>query len=118
MAHPTTSIRARRAAIPALVAVLVVSSCGKSAPPAPAPPPPKVKVVHPVAREVTEWDEYTARLDAVESVEVRPRVSGYLQSIHFQDGDQLVAVVTLYRVLGGGWNLDVPDWNVAPHAPG
>ena len=37
-------------------------------------------------REITEWDEYTARLDAVDSVEVRPRVSGYLQSIHFQDG--------------------------------
>jgi RND family efflux transporter MFP subunit len=45
-----------------------------------------VKVVQPVAREIIEWDEYTARLDAVDSVEVRPRVSGYLQSIHFQDG--------------------------------
>ena len=67
-----------------LAAALVVSSCG--AKPPPAPPPPKVKVVQPVAREVTEWDEYTARLDAVDSVEVRPRVSGYLQSIHFQDG--------------------------------
>jgi RND family efflux transporter MFP subunit len=64
--------------------VLVLCSCG--ARPAPAPPPPKVKVVQPVAREVTEWDEYTARLDAVDSVEVRPRVSGYLASIHFQDG--------------------------------
>jgi multidrug efflux pump subunit AcrA (membrane-fusion protein) len=45
-----------------------------------------VKVVQPAAREVMEWDEFTARLDAVDSVEVRPRVSGYLQSIHFQDG--------------------------------
>ena len=67
-----------------LAAVLVLSSCGGR--PAPAPPAPKVKVVQPVAREITEWDEYTARLDAVDSVEVRPRVSGYLQSIHFQDG--------------------------------
>ncbi len=68
----------------AVALVLVIWSCG--ARPAPAPPPPKVKVVQPVAREITEWDEYTARLDAVDSVEVRPRVSGYLQSIHFQDG--------------------------------
>src|ERR1043166_9449763 len=68
----------------ALAAALVLSSCAGR--PAPAPPPPKVKVVAPVAREITEWDEYTARLDAVDSVEVRPRVSGYLQSIHFQDG--------------------------------
>src|SRR5437879_10565407 len=63
---------------------LVLASC--SARPAPAPPPPKGKVGQPVAREITEWDEFTARLDAVDSVEVRPRVSGYLQSIHFQDG--------------------------------
>ena len=67
-----------------LAAALVLASCGTR--PAPAPPPPKVKVVQPVAREIVEWDEYTARLDAVDSVEVRPRVSGYLQSIHFQDG--------------------------------
>src|SRR6266446_9599746 len=67
-----------------LAAALLLASCG--ARPAPAPPPPKVKVVQPVAREITEWDEFTARLDAVDSVVVRPLVSGYLQSIHFQDG--------------------------------
>jgi len=77
---PTT----RRAAGALLAAALVLSSCRSSAPP--APPSPKVKVVQPVAREIVEWDEYTARLDAIDSVEVRPRVSGYLQSIHFQDG--------------------------------
>jgi RND family efflux transporter MFP subunit len=45
-----------------------------------------VKVVQPLVREITEWDEFTARLDAVDSVEVRPRVGGYLESIHFRDG--------------------------------
>src|SRR5919106_4320448 len=53
---------------------------------APPPPPPKVTVSQPVVREVVEWDEYTARLEAVESVDVRARVSGYLQSVHFTDG--------------------------------
>jgi RND family efflux transporter MFP subunit len=77
--------RRLRGAVWGFVAVaIVVCACGSR--PALAPPPPKVKVVHPVARDVTEWDEYTARLDAVDSVEVRPRVSGYLQSVHFQDG--------------------------------
>jgi RND family efflux transporter MFP subunit len=52
----------------------------------PPPPPPKVTVSQPVAREVVEWDEYTGRLEAVESVEVRARVSGYLQSVNFTDG--------------------------------
>ena len=68
-------------------AVVIVSAawaCGQPA--AQAPPPPKVTVVLPVEREVTEWDEYTARFDAVDSVEVRPRVNGYLQEIHFKDG--------------------------------
>ena len=67
-----------------LAVALALASC--TGRPASAPPPPKVTVVQPVEREITEWDEYTARLEAVDSVEVRPRVSGYLQSIHFQDG--------------------------------
>ncbi|MGH7207446.1 MAG: efflux RND transporter periplasmic adaptor subunit [Nitrospiraceae bacterium] len=53
---------------------------------APAPAPPQVTVTRPVVREVIEWDEYTGRLVAVESVEIRARVSGYLQSIHFTEG--------------------------------
>jgi RND family efflux transporter MFP subunit len=45
-----------------------------------------VKVVQSLVREITEWDEFTARLDAIDSVEVRPPVGGYLESIHFRDG--------------------------------
>jgi len=51
-----------------------------------APPPNDVTVARPIAREVVEWDVYTGRLQAIDSVEVRSRVSGYLESIHFQDG--------------------------------
>jgi RND family efflux transporter MFP subunit len=50
------------------------------------PPPPKVTVARPIVREIVEWDEYTGRLQALDTVEVRPRVSGYLQSINFADG--------------------------------
>lgn len=46
----------------------------------------EVGVAKPVTRMLTDWDEYTGRLEAVESVEVRARVSGYLQSVHFRDG--------------------------------
>ena len=90
---PTPNV-IRRAALP-LVALLI-TACGSR--PAPAPPPPKVKVVHPVARDITEWDEYTARLDAVDSVEVRARVSGYLQSIHFQDGAIVQKGALLFQI--------------------
>ena len=55
-----------------------------------APPaPPAVTVSQPIQRELVEWDEYTGQFAAMEYVEIRARVSGYLTEIHFQDG-QLV----------------------------
>lgn len=51
-----------------------------------APPPPKVTVAEVVSREVTEWDEFTGRLEAVNAVDVRPRVSGYVSAIRFDEG--------------------------------
>ena len=53
------------------------------------PPPPTVTVSQPLRQELVEWQEFTGQFAAVDYVEVRARVSGYLQSIHFQDG-QLV----------------------------
>jgi multidrug efflux system membrane fusion protein len=49
-------------------------------------PPLPVNVVTVVEKEVNEWDEFTGRLEAVESVEIRPRVSGYITEIHFEAG--------------------------------
>jgi RND family efflux transporter MFP subunit len=65
---------------------ILFTACQPQPGAAPPPPPPKVTVSQPILREVVEWDEYTGRLEAVESVEVRARVSGYLQSVHFTDG--------------------------------
>lgn len=64
---------------------LALSACTSTPPPA-APPPSKVTVAKPVVRDVVEWDEYTARLEAVDTVEVRARVSGYLEAVRFVDG--------------------------------
>jgi RND family efflux transporter MFP subunit len=64
---------------------ILLSACQQQQAATP-PPPPKVTVSQPVLREVIEWDEFTGRIEAVESVEVRARVSGYLQSVHFTDG--------------------------------
>jgi RND family efflux transporter MFP subunit len=66
--------------------VLLLAACQPQQAAPPPPPPPQVTVSQPVLREVVEWDVYTGRLEAVESVEVRSRVSGYLQSVHFTDG--------------------------------
>lgn len=64
----------------------LVAACSGEPPPPAAPPPPEVTVAQPLAREITDWDEFTGRLTAVESVEVRARVSGYVQQVHFAEG--------------------------------
>lgn len=70
----------------ALAAVLLAACSRADAQSASAPPPPKVTVAEVVAREVTEWDEFTGRLEAVSSVAVRPRVSGSIAAIRFDEG--------------------------------
>jgi len=62
----------------------VLAGCRQDQPAPPAPP--KVTVSQPIVQKIVEWDEYTGRLESTESVEVRARVSGYLQSVHFKDG--------------------------------
>ena len=81
-------LRARGKAILTLVALWSVAACDQgpqqAAPPPPAPPP--VTVAKPVVKDIIEWDDYTGRFEAVAEVDVRARVAGYLESIHFKDG--------------------------------
>ena len=73
-----------------VVANLLMGCDGKpAASSSPPPPPPPVTVARPLQKTITEWDEYTGRFSAVASVEVRARVSGFIDSVHFKDG-QLV----------------------------
>src|ERR1700704_4327718 len=51
-----------------------------------APAPPSVAVARPLQKTITEWDEYAGRFTALETVEVRARVSGFIDSIHFKEG--------------------------------
>lgn len=66
----------------------LLTACSKPAPP-PPPPPPTVSVMQPVAREIVEWDEYIGRLESPETVEIRARVSGYLDKVHFTEGKEV-----------------------------
>ena len=56
-----------------------------------APPPAPVTVAKPLSTDLVEWDEFIGRLDAPESVEIRARVSGYLEKIHFREGSDVKA---------------------------
>lgn len=63
-----------------------------------AAPPPPVTVAKPVATELIEWDEFIGRLAAPESVEIRARVSGYLEKIHFREGSDVKAGDLLFTI--------------------
>src|SRR6202011_2085497 len=71
-----------------LIALLALSGCGNnpSKPPAPAAAAPPVTVAQPVKRTVTDWDEFTGRFEAVEEVQVRARVGGFVTNVEFKDG--------------------------------
>ena len=60
---------------------------GQPAEGAGAPPAPPVTVANPVYKKIVEWDEYPGQFRAIDSIDVRARVSGYLESIHFKDGE-------------------------------
>jgi RND family efflux transporter MFP subunit len=69
-----------------LAALIGLSGCGNDATATAQAPAPQVSVASALEREVTEWDEFTGRVEAVESVEVRPRVTGYIESVNFSEG--------------------------------
>ncbi|RLP79163.1 efflux RND transporter periplasmic adaptor subunit [Xanthobacter tagetidis] len=77
--------------VPAILAcALALSACGQPAPQQSGPPPaPQVTVASPATRTVTDHDEYVGRFVAIDEVNLRARVSGYLDKIHFTDGQMV-----------------------------
>ena len=64
----------------------------------PQMPPADVSVSQVVAHEVTEWDEFSGRIEAVEHIEIRPRVSGYLAAVHFREGSEVRKGALLFSI--------------------
>jgi RND family efflux transporter MFP subunit len=75
--------------IPAVVLLAVLAGCNQSQQQSGGPPPPTVTVATPVQRTVVDQDEYVGRFVAVNSVEIRSRLAGYLSEIHFHDGQMV-----------------------------
>jgi len=63
------------------------AGCHRGGAQSPPPPPPTVTVAPAEQREIVEWNEFTGRTEAVEMVEVRPRVSGHIQEVRFRSGE-------------------------------
>ena len=80
-----------------LLAVLTFAGCGEKAEQAAAPPP-SVTVAQPTKRTVTDWDEFTGRFDAIEQVQIRARVTGFVMSVDFKDGAIVKTGDLLYTI--------------------
>ena len=94
-------------------AAMVSTGCGRQAG-LQSPPPPSVTVAPVERKEIVEWDEFTGRIEPVESVEVRPRVSGYIQEVRFQSG-QLVKKGHVLFVIDPRWHQAAFDQRQAEY---
>src|SRR6202045_2560899 len=83
-----------------LIVLLAISlsGCGDKPPAQAAAAPPPVTVAQPIKRTVTDWDEFTGRFEAVEEVQVRARVGGFVTNVEFKDGDMVHTGDLLYLI--------------------
>ena len=86
--------RGRRTAFPRLavaaLATAILAACSsQAAPGGDAPPAPQVSVAPVLSEQVRRWDDFTGRVSAVETVDLRPRVSGYVQRVAYDEGQDV-----------------------------
>jgi RND family efflux transporter MFP subunit len=111
-------IRLFQCTLPLLLAGCVLGAgCQRAAPPAPppAPKPPEVTVSLPTYEEITDHEDFTGQTDAVRSIEIRARVTGYLKTVHFQHGAEVEAGAPLFEIDPPYYQAEVDraDGNVA-----
>ncbi|MBD9356493.1 efflux RND transporter periplasmic adaptor subunit [Methylomonas albis] len=95
------SVRALRLGIIGTAMQLALLGCSGSndAANAPAAPPPSnVKIAQALSQETTEWDEYTGRVEAVNAVDIRARVGGYLDKVNFTAGEKVKKGDLLFQI--------------------
>lgn len=91
-------IRSHVVLVPALATLTigVLAGCDRGGPP--QMPPPAVNVAQVVTETISEWDPYDGRIAAIDSVEIRPRVTGYLAAMHFREGGRVAKGALLFTV--------------------
>jgi multidrug efflux system membrane fusion protein len=85
-AHKTNRRRSAAQFASVLLASALLAACGGGGDEQHQMPPPDVSVAAVVQKQVSDWDEYVGRIEAIEAVELRPRVAGYLAGVHFREG--------------------------------
>ena len=82
-----------------ILAAAVLAACsGGHAEEAGAPPPPQVSAAPVLVKQVSQWDEFSGRVEAVQSVELRPRVSGYIDKVNYVEGQEVKKGEVLFTI--------------------
>jgi multidrug efflux system membrane fusion protein len=89
LARPGTPYPLATLLLSAAIAFVVSACSSEAAPTDAAPPAPEVSVAQVLQRDVTQWNDVTGRVAAVETVELRPRVSGYIDRVAYREGDEV-----------------------------
>jgi multidrug efflux system membrane fusion protein len=91
--------------------LLAACSSAEADAPAPSPPPPEVSVAEVIAQPLREWEEFTGRLEERHRVEVRPRVAGFIDSVHFEDGARVKRGQLLFKIDPRPFEAEVERWS-------
>jgi multidrug efflux system membrane fusion protein len=82
----------------ALAAAAVLAACGAQAKQEAAPPPAQVTITDVAFKSLRQWDDFTGRLEAIDTVEIRPRVGGYVDGARFQEGARVSKGQVLFQI--------------------
>ncbi|HHT7548260.1 TPA: efflux RND transporter periplasmic adaptor subunit [Raoultella planticola] len=80
------------------VIAMLLASCDNSAAQNAAPQAPAVSVADVVVKSISQWDSFNGRIEAVESVQLRPRVSGYIEKVNYTDGQEVKKGEVLFTI--------------------
>ena len=81
-----------------LAAMAVLAACSAQAKQEPAPPPAQVTITAVAFKELRQWDDFTGRLEAIDTVDIRPRVSGYIDGARFEEGARVRKGQVLFQI--------------------
>ena len=81
-----------------ILAAAVLAACSGGHAETAAPPPPAVSAAPVLVKQVSQWDDFSGRIEAVESVELRPRVSGYIDKVNYVEGEEVKKGDVLFTI--------------------